>query len=115
MSDRYEFDMELRDYFAGQALAGLLAHPQVLNEAVCADIAYRHADSMMSARSEWVRRRKEAEKTEMEQAKGEARLAEIASSAGKPHPPPPAGYHKTATISDAELNALMGPGWENLK
>lgn len=48
-----EGGMSLRDYFAGQALAGLLASGSSLvtfeNYAAC---AYHHADAMLKAREE---------------------------------------------------------------
>ena len=47
----YKSGMTLRDYFAGQALAGLLAHPQVLTHETCANIAYKAADAMLAERS----------------------------------------------------------------
>lgn len=43
--------MTLRDYFAGQALAGMLACPGVnLSEEGYAHSAYRFADAMLAAR-----------------------------------------------------------------
>ena len=45
--------MTLRDYFAGQALAGLLADPSVLEDASgVAYTAYIFADAMIAARKE---------------------------------------------------------------
>jgi hypothetical protein len=49
--------MSLRDYFAGQALAGFLSsyeHPAsaVVNEDFAAERAYRYADAMLKAREE---------------------------------------------------------------
>jgi hypothetical protein len=45
----WEYGMTLRDWFAGQALAGLLAHTgeSERNRAVA---AYRYADAMLRAR-----------------------------------------------------------------
>ncbi len=43
--------MSLRDWFAGQALAGLLASPETnMPFDVAAPLAYRHADAMLKAR-----------------------------------------------------------------
>jgi len=43
--------MTLRDYFAGQALAGMLAHGvSHEGEAVAAEVAYSYADDMLKAR-----------------------------------------------------------------
>ena len=46
--------MSLRDWFAGQALAGLLynyhEHPNTIRD--CADMAYKAADAMLAARKE---------------------------------------------------------------
>jgi hypothetical protein len=45
--------MTLRDYFAGQALAGALADPTCdLAPIELAKIAYREADAMLAARKE---------------------------------------------------------------
>lgn len=44
----YQTGMSLRDYFAGQALAGLLANPH-MNSIVVQD-AYVHADAMLVQR-----------------------------------------------------------------
>ena len=41
--------MTLRDYFAGQAIAGLLADPNVRAEGIDV-LAYRIADAMLEAR-----------------------------------------------------------------
>lgn len=43
------YGMTLRDWFAGQALAGLLAKGET-GEDVLADVAYSYADDMMKAR-----------------------------------------------------------------
>ena len=46
-----EFGMTLRDYFAGQALAGALADPTCdVSPIELAKIAYREADAMLAAR-----------------------------------------------------------------
>ena len=46
-----ETGMSLRDWFAGQALAGLLADTNVLGSAPeVANAAYRFADAMLAAR-----------------------------------------------------------------
>lgn len=46
-----EFGMSLRDWFAGQALAGLCANPNNHNiQEVCARIAYAQADAMLAER-----------------------------------------------------------------
>jgi hypothetical protein len=42
--------MTLRDYFAGQALAGLLANNSAHNPEFYTRVAYEHADHMMKAR-----------------------------------------------------------------
>jgi len=43
--------MTLRDYFAGQALAGALADPNVnMPPAQLAELAYMEADAMLAAR-----------------------------------------------------------------
>lgn len=42
--------MSLRDWFAGQALAGLLAHPSDENPADMPFAAYKLADAMLKAR-----------------------------------------------------------------
>ena len=48
-----EFGMTLRDYFAGQALAGALADPTCdVSPIDLAKIAYREADAMLAAREE---------------------------------------------------------------
>ena len=48
-----ESGMTLRDYFAGQALAGICANPnwQPTDVASVAQDAYAHADAMLSARN----------------------------------------------------------------
>jgi hypothetical protein len=50
------FGMSLRDWFAGQALAGLLASEepdfQMPSKAKLADTAYGYADAMLAARKE---------------------------------------------------------------
>ena len=45
--------MSLRDWFAGQALAGILANPNISNAnyGVDADAAFTAADAMLDARS----------------------------------------------------------------
>jgi hypothetical protein len=49
--DGSENGMSLRDYFAGQALAGALADPTCdLAPIELAKIAYREADAMLAAR-----------------------------------------------------------------
>lgn len=48
--------MTLRDWFAGQALAGIMAYPNNINgEAtkyadVCSELSYQYADAMMKER-----------------------------------------------------------------
>jgi hypothetical protein len=42
--------MTLRDWFAGQALAGLTADPDMPDAARCAALAYAYADAMLRAR-----------------------------------------------------------------
>lgn len=43
--------MTLRDWFAGQWLAGIMAHPSAGDKAEeLAECAYRQADAMLSAR-----------------------------------------------------------------
>jgi hypothetical protein len=50
--DTHQSGMSLRDWFAGQALAGLLADPNVLGGAPeVANTAYRFADAMLEARA----------------------------------------------------------------
>ena len=46
--------MTLRDWFAGQALAGILSNPNIENAyfTVDAGLAYEAADAMLAARSE---------------------------------------------------------------
>lgn len=43
--------MSLRDWFAGQALTGILAHGSVGNHADIASNAYRFADAMLAERA----------------------------------------------------------------
>lgn len=43
--------MSLRDYFAGQALAGLLGQGQAQPRDVTAHEAYQHADAMLAERN----------------------------------------------------------------
>lgn len=44
-------DMSLRDWFAGQALAGILADPEVVGELKpSAEFAYKMADAMLAER-----------------------------------------------------------------
>jgi len=45
-----EDGMTLRDWFAGQALAGLTADPDMPTFHKCAEIAYACADAMLRAR-----------------------------------------------------------------
>jgi len=42
--------MTLRDWFAGQALAGMLANPHTWTEEDLEGAAYRYADAMLRAR-----------------------------------------------------------------
>lgn len=52
--DDYCHGMTLRDWFAGQALAGLLADPTLGHGDTCgewADRAYKFADAMLAARA----------------------------------------------------------------
>ena len=43
--------MSLRDWFAGQALAGFMGHPQDASDpSACAEHAYKVADAMMAQR-----------------------------------------------------------------
>jgi hypothetical protein len=44
------YGMTLRDWFAGQALAGLTADPDMPTFHKCAEIAYACADAMLKAR-----------------------------------------------------------------
>jgi hypothetical protein len=44
------YGMTLRDWFAGQALAGLTADPDMPGAARCAALAYAYADAMLRAR-----------------------------------------------------------------
>ena len=46
--------MTMRDYFAGQALVGMLSHPvnKAVNKADYAGEAYRYADAMLEERRE---------------------------------------------------------------
>ena len=60
--------MELRDYFAGQALMGMLATPEVrpmmtasMTKADRAEICYQHADAMMKEKENIVKRNVERE------------------------------------------------------
>ena len=53
---QYPIGMSLRDYFAGQALAGLLAHLPGDSRGVAVGLAYRLADEMLVERA-----RKEAQ------------------------------------------------------
>jgi hypothetical protein len=45
--------MSLRDWFAGQALAGMCANPSCDSRSFreCAEYSYKHADEMLVARS----------------------------------------------------------------
>ena len=44
--------MTLRDWFAGQALAGRLASgPSTTHEQIVAEVAYQYADAMLKARN----------------------------------------------------------------
>ena len=56
VTERFSEGMSLRDYFAGQALAGLLAHLPGDSRRVAVGWAYRLADAMLVERE-----RKEAE------------------------------------------------------
>lgn len=56
VTERYSEGMSLRDYFAGQALAGLLAHLPGDSRRSAVGLAYRLADAMLVERE-----RKEAE------------------------------------------------------
>lgn len=51
-SDRFsELGMSLRDYFAGQALAGMLANPELPTDAeYIAKWSYLNADAMLAER-----------------------------------------------------------------
>jgi hypothetical protein len=43
--------ISIRDYFAGQALTGLLANPEIINDiSFLKRTAYRYADAMMEER-----------------------------------------------------------------
>mgnify|MGYP006935522009 CR=1 FL=1 len=42
--------MTLRDYFAGQALVGLLSHPNLKDDIKFAATSYKIADAMLKAR-----------------------------------------------------------------
>jgi hypothetical protein len=44
--------MTLRDWFAGQALVGLLSRPQVISSGDPCDAAYSYADSMLKCKKE---------------------------------------------------------------
>lgn len=49
----YNNGMDLRDYFAGQALSGLLAHPDTKPDSwIASKAAYQIADNMMKAREQ---------------------------------------------------------------
>jgi hypothetical protein len=49
----YHEGMTLRDWFAGQALAGLLADPNVIDpDSAVARAAYEYADAMIEARGQ---------------------------------------------------------------
>jgi hypothetical protein len=50
--DRYELGMTLRDYFAGQALAGRLADGTDRLRQSVAEEAYAYADAMLKAREQ---------------------------------------------------------------
>jgi hypothetical protein len=50
MPDESRLGMSLRDWFAGQALAGLVAQPTMGRVIDTASIAYRVADAMLAAR-----------------------------------------------------------------
>lgn len=52
MSEIYG-DVPLRDWFAGQAMAGMLAHPEIFDDEGVAKDAYRMADAMLAARGEY--------------------------------------------------------------
>lgn len=45
--------MSLRDYFAGQALAGIMANTRSTDPAICVErLAYEIADAMLAVREE---------------------------------------------------------------
>jgi len=44
--------MTLRDWFAGQALVGLLSRPQVINSPDPCELAYDYADDMLERKKE---------------------------------------------------------------
>ena len=50
--DTQAHGMELRDWFAGQALVGLLAHGSRGDSSATATQAYEYADAMMKAREQ---------------------------------------------------------------
>lgn len=54
VTERFSEGMSLRDYFAGQALAGMLANPCGDSSKLAVGLAYRIADKMLleSARKE---------------------------------------------------------------
>lgn len=48
---KYDSGMTLRDWFAGQALAGIKAYPETTGEQIfVAEICYEIADEMLEAR-----------------------------------------------------------------
>ena len=54
-----KINIELRDYFAGQALVGMLAHSQRsanMSKADRAAISYEYAEAMMKAKENSVKR-----------------------------------------------------------
>lgn len=48
--DSWQVGMTLRDYFAGQAMVGILSSPEAPNDATLARYAYNLADTMIAAR-----------------------------------------------------------------
>jgi hypothetical protein len=50
-SDDVYRGMSLRDYFAGQAMAGLAGNPYIHSDVVIARAAYQIADDMLAERS----------------------------------------------------------------
>ena len=50
--DSIQDGMTLRDYFAGQALVGLLSRSDFLRSKIIAENAYAYADAMLEERGE---------------------------------------------------------------